>query len=191
MKRRIALGIGLSSKAGPEELARLIGDVLLDAGVEPSDVDVVGTIDTRLGHDAFATLRWPVVGFTAEELGSGADAPRVAEPAALLAAGLEGDEAAIVVDKRRSSRATVALAVARESATRSLALAGGSFERARAAVVPPDDQARADAEALQLRLTKPAGRAGPARVVGNPARRHRRRGPAAAAAAGRDRRVRR
>jgi cobalamin biosynthesis protein CbiG len=113
--RRYAVGVGLASAAGPDELAALVDEVLRAAGVEPDQVRAVGTVDLRAGHPALAALGWPVVAYPPAALAGAAPAvtprsrPPVAEPAALLAA---GPGARLVVPKRRSAQATAALAVA-------------------------------------------------------------------------------
>jgi cobalamin biosynthesis protein CbiG len=109
----------LASAAGPDELAALVDEVLRAAGVEPGRVRAVGTVDLRAGHPALAALAWPVVAYPPATLAAAlvdaapavtpATRPPVAEPAALLAA---GPGARLVVPKRRSALATVALAVA-------------------------------------------------------------------------------
>ena len=64
MTRRVGGWCGLSSKARVEEVARLIGDALLDADIDGRHVDVVATIDTRADHPALRGLRWPVMTYT-------------------------------------------------------------------------------------------------------------------------------
>jgi cobalamin biosynthesis protein CbiG len=108
-----ALGVGLSSGAGPAELAALVDATLRTAGIARDRITRVGTIDTRATHPALTHLGWPVVAFTPAQLaataggGGGPGRGPVAEPAALLAA---GPGAVLVVRKRRSARATVAVA---------------------------------------------------------------------------------
>jgi cobalamin biosynthesis protein CbiG len=106
---RYVVGVGLASAATAEELATLVASVLAEAAVAPEAVDAVATVAARQGHPALAALRWPVVAVAADGLGpAGAGGrPAVAEPAALAVAGAG---AVLVVPKRRSSRATAALA---------------------------------------------------------------------------------
>lgn len=117
-----ALGVGLATAARPGELAALVDEVLRAAGAARRQVRVVATVDARADHPALAALGWPVVAYEAAALAAAAAAvrpgpdtapgppprrPPVAEPAALLAA---GPGARLVVGKRRSARATAALA---------------------------------------------------------------------------------
>jgi cobalamin biosynthesis protein CbiG len=116
-----ALGVGLSTRADAAELTELVDATLRSVNVPRDRVRVVATVDTRADHPAVAALGWPVVTFPAEQLAgrgratpgpgtaaaSGAAPGPVAEPAALLAA---GPGAELVVPKRRSARATVAMA---------------------------------------------------------------------------------
>ena len=105
------VGVGASSTATATEVAALVGDALRAAGVAREAIRCVATIASRRDHPAVAALGWPVVAYTAAEL-AGTDAgppgrPVVAEPAAMLAA---GPGASLVVPKRRSAHATVAVA---------------------------------------------------------------------------------
>ena len=169
MTRRVAVGLGLSSKARVEEVARLIGDALLDADIDGQHVDVVATIDTRADHRALTGLRWPVMTYSRSELDAlepgivPDDPPRVAEPASLLAA---GEGAVLVVDKRRSKHATVAIAVADRASVADRALTGGGFQRSADAVAPLDEVSRAAAIERHLQLTKPAGSLGRLEALG-------------------------
>ena len=177
MTRRVAVGVGMSSRARAEEVSRLIGEALHEADLQPGDVDVVATIDTRAGHRAMKGVRWPVVTFTREELAAGDpqadepqadepqidEPPRVAEPAALLAAGAG---ATLVVDKRRSKHATVAIAVAVEQPAPYPETSRGAFDRAMASIEPLDDDARHAAIEHHLRLTKPPGSLGRLETLG-------------------------
>jgi cobalamin biosynthesis protein CbiG len=102
MANWFALGVGLTSAADPKEVAALVDETLRTAGIPRDAVRVIATVDTRADHPALAALGWPIVSFPRSTL-----ADRVAEPAALLAA---GPGATLVVPKRRSARATVAVA---------------------------------------------------------------------------------
>jgi cobalamin biosynthesis protein CbiG len=132
-----AVGVGLASAATPAEVADLVAETLRAAGVGRDRVRTVATVDSRADHPALATLGWPIVTFPPSALASATPRPptsdtpppldgpavavsarvatnpasrlAVAEPAALLAA---GSGAVLVVPKRRSARATVAVAAA-------------------------------------------------------------------------------
>jgi cobalamin biosynthesis protein CbiG len=115
---RFAVGVGLASGADPAEVEALVDQALRAAGATRACVALVATVDGRADHPALAALGWPVVAFTREQLAhrypdrsapgsSGPARLAVAEPAALLAA---GPGAVLVVPKRRSARATVAVA---------------------------------------------------------------------------------
>jgi cobalamin biosynthesis protein CbiG len=113
------VGIGMGSTATATEVAALVRDALSLAGCEPGEVVAVATIDTKAAEPAIASLGWPVVAFPAAELqavtvphpsGRAAAATgtaSVAEAAALLAAGAGAE---LVVTKRASPHATVAVA---------------------------------------------------------------------------------
>jgi cobalamin biosynthesis protein CbiG len=108
----ITLGVGLSSGADAAELAGLVAGTLAAAGIARDRVARVATVDTRADHPALAGLGWPVVSFSPAALAAEGGASRgrgvaVAEPAAMLAA---GPGAVLLVPKRRSARATVAVA---------------------------------------------------------------------------------
>ena len=169
MTRRVAVGVGLSSKARVEEVARSIGDALLDADIDGRHVDVVATIDTRADHRALSGMRWPVVTYSRSELDAFEpgidpdDPPRVAEPASLIAA---GEGAVLVVEKRRSKHATVAIAVADRASVADREVTAGAFQRSADAVAPVDEVAWAAAVERHLQLTKPAGSLGRLEVLG-------------------------
>lgn len=126
--RTLVLGVGCSSNAVPDEVEALARTTLAEAGLAWGSIHTVATIDRRLSHPALVQLVWqadaaffPV--YTAEELAAVTDAPSpseavgqhieslgVCEPAALLAS----DGGTLIVPKRKSAKATVA--VARRSA---------------------------------------------------------------------------
>ncbi|HEY8526789.1 MAG TPA: cobalamin biosynthesis protein [Acidimicrobiales bacterium] len=126
------VGVGVASRAEAAEVAALVEAALREAGVARERVAAVATVAARAGHPAVTALGWPVVACAPDDLAAvagvlavdrgtgparaGAQAagggserrrPAVAEPAALLAA---GPGAVLVVPKRRSARATVAVA---------------------------------------------------------------------------------
>jgi len=115
----LVVGIGTSSGAAPAEVAALVDDALAGAGLARSSVVAVATISSKAADPAIVTLGWPVTGFSGDELAAVAvphpsavvreatGTSSVAEAAALLAA---GDGAQLVVGKRASTHATVAVA---------------------------------------------------------------------------------
>ena len=115
----LVAGVGCSTGAQVEEVRALLDTALADAGLAPASVEAVATIDRRAAHPAVAGLGRQVRAFSAPGLArvavphpspAVADAvgtPSVAEAAALLAA---GRDATLVVGKRTSKAATVAVA---------------------------------------------------------------------------------
>jgi cobalt-precorrin 5A hydrolase/precorrin-3B C17-methyltransferase len=114
----LVVGMGCSSRAGPQEARALLDATLAAEQLAPESVALVATIDRRAEHPAVLGVGARVRGFAAERLASVAvpnasavvDAavgtPSVAEAAALLAA---GPGAQLVVPKRRSAGTTVAI----------------------------------------------------------------------------------
>jgi cobalamin biosynthesis protein CbiG len=119
----LVLGVGCRIGAKPDEIVDLARDVLAEAGLAWGNIEVVATVEHRLGHPAVEALAHyagaRLVGYTAERLASVADIPNpsafvaeqvgaagVAEPAAMLAS----DGGTLVVTKRRSANATLAVA---------------------------------------------------------------------------------
>jgi cobalamin biosynthesis protein CbiG len=119
----LVLGVGCRSGASPEEMVMLAERVLSEAGLAWGSVGVVATVEHRLGHPAVEALARRasarLIGCTAEQLASVAgvpnpsafvaehlNAPGVAEPAALLAS----NGGVLIVTKRRSANATLAVA---------------------------------------------------------------------------------
>ncbi|WP_242905339.1 cobalamin biosynthesis protein [Actinomadura terrae] len=124
---RAVVGVGASSGAGAGEVADLIGSVLDEAGLEPGAVWCVATADGRAaervlraaaGRCGLPLVAYPVDVLAQVEVPSPSDAVRartgtasVAEAAALHAARSAGGEGVrLVVRKRRSARATAAVA---------------------------------------------------------------------------------
>lgn len=125
--RALAVGVGCERGAEPEELRALVRASLAEAGLAEAAVGVVVSLDVKADepavHDVARTLAAPARFFAAERLE--AEAPRLATPservfravgchgvaegAALAAAGPEGR---LAVAKRRSARATCAVAAA-------------------------------------------------------------------------------
>jgi cobalt-precorrin 5A hydrolase/precorrin-3B C17-methyltransferase len=115
----LVLGVGSSAGAPASEIAALVDATLADAGLARASVVAVATIDLKRDEPGIVALIWPLRTFPAEALRAVAvpnpsavvdgavGTPSVAEAAALLAA---GDDAELVVTKRSSAHATVAVA---------------------------------------------------------------------------------
>jgi cobalt-precorrin 5A hydrolase / cobalt-factor III methyltransferase / precorrin-3B C17-methyltransferase len=115
----LVVGVGASTGAPPADSAALLDRALAEVGLARASVAEVATIDRRAADPVVTDLGLPVRGFTAEQLAGVAvpspsevvaaavGTPSVAEAAALLAA---GPGAELVVAKRASSSATVAVA---------------------------------------------------------------------------------
>jgi cobalamin biosynthesis protein CbiG len=119
----LVVGAGCSRGCPAEELLALIGAVLDEAGARPDAVRALATVDRRADEPGtVAAARhhgWPLVTHGAPALREVAvptpsavvathvGTPSVAEAAALLSAG-----GPLLVSKRRSARATCALAAA-------------------------------------------------------------------------------
>ncbi|WP_349359199.1 precorrin-3B C(17)-methyltransferase [Stappia sp.] len=123
--RRLALGVGCARGCPAEELITLVRDTLADANVAEGAVALVATLDLKADepavHALAETLGVPVRVFPAARLEE--ERPRLANPsevvfaevgchgvsegAALAAAGPDG---ALLVEKRKSANATVAVA---------------------------------------------------------------------------------
>jgi cobalt-precorrin 5A hydrolase/precorrin-3B C17-methyltransferase len=119
--RSLVLGVGSSSGADPEALHRLAVETLAEAGLSVDAVGCVATVDRKAAEPAIVELA-TALGvslrtFPADALAAmpvpnpsnvveaAVGTPSVAEAAALAAAG-----GALVVEKRRSGEATVAVA---------------------------------------------------------------------------------
>jgi cobalt-precorrin 5A hydrolase / precorrin-3B C17-methyltransferase len=115
----LVAGAGCSTDAPADEIARLLESTLEDAGLARASVSTLATIDRRVDHPSVRALGLPVRSFCARELASvpvpnpssavnsAVGTPSVAEAAAILAA---GSEAELVVAKRVSLSATIAVA---------------------------------------------------------------------------------
>ena len=120
---RLIAGIGISSEATLEEVERLVGDALLEAAHPWEELKVVATLDARRDHPALVafaarhgmTLCGVGAGALAEvsvpnpstAVAAHAGTESVAEAAALLA----GRATELLLPKRVSAHATVALAI--------------------------------------------------------------------------------
>ena len=124
---RAVLGVGASRGCPPEELAALAEAVLAEAGVSPFALAAIGTLDLKADEPAILALASrlgaPLRLFGAAELE--AEAPRLATPSDVVfaevgchgvsegaALALAGGEGRLAVTKRKSARATCALALA-------------------------------------------------------------------------------
>jgi len=133
---RFALGLGCARGCDPGEMAGLIDAVLAEAGVAPGAVAAIGSLDLKGDEPAMiraaAALEVPFRLFSADELE--AEAGRLQTPSDVVfaevgchgvaegaALALSGADGALVVAKRKTANATVALARAPEVIT---ALAG-------------------------------------------------------------------
>jgi cobalt-precorrin 5A hydrolase / cobalt-factor III methyltransferase / precorrin-3B C17-methyltransferase len=124
---RLALGVGCERDAAPDELIRLVEETLAENNLAPEAIAAVYSIDVKMDEAAMhalgAHLGRPVRFFDAARLEE--ETPRLATPsdvvfrevgchgvsegAALAAA---GPDAALIVPKRKSKRATCAIAEA-------------------------------------------------------------------------------
>ncbi|MGH9024263.1 MAG: precorrin-3B C(17)-methyltransferase, partial [Acidimicrobiia bacterium] len=121
--RSLVLGVGASSGADPDGLSRLVASALTDAGLDSRSVALLATVDVKIREPAVVALARelgiPLRAFSAQALAAlkvpnpsevvhaAVGTPSVSEAAALLAA---GPDATLIVEKRRSSDATVAVA---------------------------------------------------------------------------------
>lgn len=120
---RLVVGAGCSRGCPTQELLDLIGAVLDEAGAQPGAVRALATVDGRAHEPGMVAAArhhgWPLVTHPAPALravevptpsavvAAHVGTPSVAEAAALLSAG-----GPLLVAKRRSPRATCALAEA-------------------------------------------------------------------------------
>jgi cobalt-precorrin 5A hydrolase/precorrin-3B C17-methyltransferase len=115
----LVIGVGTALDAPPAEVAELVAAAMAEANLADESVTEVATIDRRRTEPAVVALDLPVTTFTAEQLSrvdvptpsevvdATVGTPSVCEAAALLAA---GPDAELVVTKRKSATATVAVA---------------------------------------------------------------------------------
>lgn len=119
--RTVVVGVGVRRGVAADEVLRLIGESLAEAGLTAAAVRRLATLDARTGEpglrQAAESLGVPLLGLPAAVLAAVrvpgpsarvlalAGTPSVAEAAAL--AGLPGGE--LLVPKRRSAMATVAV----------------------------------------------------------------------------------
>jgi cobalt-precorrin 5A hydrolase/precorrin-3B C17-methyltransferase len=119
--RSLVLGVGSSSGADPEALHRLATVALAEAGLSVSAVGCVATVDRKAAEPAIvelaAALGVPLRTFPADVLAavpvpnpSGVVEAAVGTPSVAEAAALAATGGVLVVEKRRSGEATVAVA---------------------------------------------------------------------------------
>ncbi len=122
----LCVGVGSVRGVSGAEVGALIDEVLREGGLHPLSVRCVATVDLKADEEGIlAAARergWEVVTFPAGELGrvevpnpsevvrAEVGTPSVAEAAALLAARTYGRDGELVVGKRKSANATVAVA---------------------------------------------------------------------------------
>ena len=118
----IVVGVGCSLGCTSDELLDLVDASMREAGVGTEPVGTLATADRRAEEPGVVTAArhrgWPLATYTAEQLAGVAvptpsavvaahvGTPSVAEAAALLGAGAHS----LLLEKRRSARATCALA---------------------------------------------------------------------------------
>ena len=120
---RAVLGIGCRAGTSAEEIEALANDALAAAGLDWSQIGAIATLDRRAGEPGLVALasqkRVTIVGYPAEALAAVvglpspsdtveklAGTPSVCEAAAMLAS----NGGNIILSKRRSAQATVAVA---------------------------------------------------------------------------------
>jgi cobalt-precorrin 5A hydrolase/precorrin-3B C17-methyltransferase len=115
----LVAGVGTSRGAPPDEVEALVKQALTEAGLARASLVEVATIDRRADEPAVVGLGLPVRAFPASALAevpvpspsavvaAAVGTPSVAEAAALLAAGRDGE---LVVTKKASAHGTVAIA---------------------------------------------------------------------------------
>jgi cobalt-precorrin 5A hydrolase / precorrin-3B C17-methyltransferase len=120
----LVVGVGASRGVGADELLDLVDTALADAGLSPASVRHLATVDAKADEDGIVEAArrrgWGVVTYGAPALAlvdvpNPSDAPlravgtpSVAEAAARVRT--DGGESTLVVEKRASARATVAVA---------------------------------------------------------------------------------
>ena len=121
----LALGVGCARGADPRRLEEFVRAALAEAGLAPQSIAVIGSLDIKVDEPALkrlaAALDRPFRVFTAAELERQCD--RLATPSATVfaetgchgvaegaALALAGPEAALLLPKRRTAEATLAVA---------------------------------------------------------------------------------
>jgi len=143
---RLALGVGCERDAAPEELNRLVEETLAETGLAPEAVAGIFSIDVKMDeaavHALGGRLGRPVRFFDAARLET--ETPRLATPSEIVfkevgchgvsegaALAAAGPDARLIVPKRKSRRATCAIA----EAPRIIDAAGTGTARGRLALV--------------------------------------------------------
>lgn len=128
----LTIGVGCERGTSPEELTRLVTDTLEEAGLAAGAVAAIGSLDLKIDepavHAAATALQKTARFFEPAELE--AEAPRLQTPSDLVfretgchgvaegaALALAGPDAELIVPKRKSRRATCAIARAPEPIT--------------------------------------------------------------------------
>lgn len=117
----LAIGVGAERGVASDELRELVDTTLADAGLAPESVAALGTLDLKADEAAVLALPWPLRLFDATMLE--AETPRLTTPSDVVfaavgchgvaeaaALALAGPDAELVVAKRKSARATCAVA---------------------------------------------------------------------------------
>lgn len=123
--KTLAVGIGCERGTSPDEVIALVGQVLDRAGLAPASVAAIASIDVKEDepaiHAAAAHFNARATFFTAAELR--AETPRLKNPSAIVeqevgtpgvaeaaALATAGEDAILLVEKTKSTRATCAVA---------------------------------------------------------------------------------
>jgi cobalt-precorrin 5A hydrolase/precorrin-3B C17-methyltransferase len=122
----LVVGVGASRGVSAAEVATLVAAGLAAAGLAAESVRALATVDVKADEDGIlavaARYGWPLLTFPAaslrgvsvpnpsEVVRAAVGTPSVAEAAALLCAGAAGRAAGLVLAKRASAMATVAIA---------------------------------------------------------------------------------
>ncbi|MCB9944158.1 MAG: precorrin-3B C(17)-methyltransferase [Geminicoccaceae bacterium] len=124
--KRVAIGVGCARDCPPDELFSLVEQTLTEANLASASIAVVATVDLKADEPAVLALArrlgLPLRLFTAEELET--FTPRLANPSGVVFAEIgchgvaeaaalatTGPTARLKVDKRKTARATCALAI--------------------------------------------------------------------------------
>lgn len=115
----LVAGIGASSGAPSDDIATILASALAEANLDDSSLVEIATVDLKANEAGIIALGLPMRCFSTETLANvgvptpssavkdAIGTPSVAEAAALLAAGPDGE---LVVTKRKNATATVAIA---------------------------------------------------------------------------------
>ncbi|MDL4777503.1 cobalamin biosynthesis protein [Actinomadura xylanilytica] len=122
----LTIGVGAAIAASAAEVGGLIDETLAGAALAPASVRCLATVEGRSGHAGIRAVAmdrgWDVIAYPVGVLAqvkvpnpsaavrARTGVPSVAEAGALHAARTLGRHAELIVEKRRSARATVAVA---------------------------------------------------------------------------------